>query len=350
MPEVLILTGPPSSGKSTVARALAERYDRVAHVEVDTLRHFVTPTGYVSPGKPGFERQKRLAIRNACALAVNFLAERFAVIVDDVVEDRAAFELYLEGLRPGGAPVHFVRLMPRLEACLARNQSRREGRLPAGRVEAVWREFERAGEIAGCTVDSSDLTAYATADRLQALTTSGESIVWRPGAPGSPAGAVEVVRFGPEHHEWAAELIRRHFGSERMVSRGRLYDTLSLPGLVALIDGQPAGVALYNVEDGSCELVTLASSLEGRGAATALLEALKKEAATLGCRRLWLITTNDNTPAMRFYQRRGFRLAAVHPGAVEASREIKPEIPRLGRDGIEIRDEVEFEIDLGGRR
>jgi len=330
-----------------VARALADRYDRVAHVEVDVLRHFVTPTGYVSPGKPGFERQKRLAIRNACGLAVNFLAERFAVIVDDVVADRAALELYLDGLRPGGAPVHFVRLMPRLEACLARNRERREGRMPQGRVEAVWREFERAGEFAGCTVDSSGLTAYATADRLQALTTSGESIVWRPDAAGPPGGAVEVVPFGPEHREWAAGLIRQHFGSERMVSRGRLYDTLRLPGLVALVDGQPAGLALYNVEGESCELVTLASSIEGRGAATALIEALRKQAAALGCRRLWLITTNDNTPAMRFYQRRGFRLAAVHPGAVEASRQIKPEIPRLGRDGIEIRDEVEFEIGLG---
>jgi adenylate kinase family enzyme len=179
MPEVLILSGPPGAGKSSVAQALAERYDRVAHVDVDALRHFITPTGYVAPGKPGFERQQLLATRNACSLARNFLAESIAVIIDDVVITQAQLDAYLAELKSGGAPVHFVRLLPSLEACQARNRERREGRMPAQRVEVVWREFEAAGDI-GATIDSSDLDAYATADRVQALTTSGESIVWRP--------------------------------------------------------------------------------------------------------------------------------------------------------------------------
>ena len=65
MPEVLILTGPHGRVKSSVAEALAERYDRVAHIPVDTLRHFITPTGYVAPGKPGFDRQHALAVRGS---------------------------------------------------------------------------------------------------------------------------------------------------------------------------------------------------------------------------------------------------------------------------------------------
>lgn len=181
MPEVLILTGPPSAGKSAAARALADRYDRVAHIDVDTLRHFVTPTGYVSPGKPGFERHHTLAIRNACALARNFLQERIAVIIDGVVISPEDLDLYLRELRPAGAPVHYVRLMPSLEACQARNGGRREGRQIPSRVEQVWRQFEAAGSFAGATIDSTELDAAATADRLQALTTSGQSLVWRPG-------------------------------------------------------------------------------------------------------------------------------------------------------------------------
>jgi hypothetical protein len=56
------------------------------------------------------------------------------------------------------------------------------------------------------------------------------------------------------------------------------------------------------------------------------------------------VTTNDNVDALRFYQRRGFRLRAVRPGAVDdARRTLKPEIPAVGEQGIPIRDEIELE-------
>jgi RimJ/RimL family protein N-acetyltransferase len=71
---------------------------------------------------------------------------------------------------------------------------------------------------------------------------------------------------------------------------------------------------------------------------------VQQAAHQAGCRRLWLITTNDNTAALRFYQRRGFTLAAIHCDAVSRSRQIKPEIPLIGNDGIPIRDEIELEM------
>jgi RimJ/RimL family protein N-acetyltransferase len=67
-------------------------------------------------------------------------------------------------------------------------------------------------------------------------------------------------------------------------------------------------------------------------------------AKALGARRLWLITTNDNARAQRFYERHGFRLAAVHEGALVRSRELKPEIPLVSADGTPIRDELEYEF------
>jgi chloramphenicol 3-O-phosphotransferase len=177
MADILVLTGPPASGKSSVAEALAERYDRVAHVEVDTLRHFITPTGYIPPGRPGFERQQALAVRNACALAANFIAERIAVIIDDVIVTEADLSLYLDGLKAAAAPVHVVRLMPRVEVCLERNRTRREGRMNPERVETVYREMAAVPQLRGVTIDNSELTAYQTSDKLQALTTSGQSLV-----------------------------------------------------------------------------------------------------------------------------------------------------------------------------
>ena len=85
---------------------------------------------------------------------------------------------------------------------------------------------------------------------------------------------------------------------------------------------------------------------QGQGIGTALLETVKQVALEAGCRRLWLIVTNDNLPALRFYQKRGFHLAAVYPNALEASRRLKPEIPLFGLDGIPLRDEIELELTL----
>jgi ribosomal protein S18 acetylase RimI-like enzyme len=86
---------------------------------------------------------------------------------------------------------------------------------------------------------------------------------------------------------------------------------------------------------------------EGISGGTRLLEAVVDAARAAGCRRAWLVTTNDNAAAIRFYQRRGWRLVALHAGAVDAARaSIKPEIPELGDDDIPIRDELEFELRL----
>jgi hypothetical protein len=56
-----------------------------------------------------------------------------------------------------------------------------------------------------------------------------------------------------------------------------------------------------------------------------------------------LVTTNDNLPALRLYQRHRFVLAAVRLDGVEMSRRRKPQIPATGYAGIPIRDELVLE-------
>ncbi len=116
--------------------------------------------------------------------------------------------------------------------------------------------------------------------------------------------------------------------------------------MLAWSGGQLVGAATYVIDGDDCELLTLHAGTRFTGTGSALLATVKEVARDAGCRRLWLVTTNDNVDALRFYQRRGFRLAQLRPGAVDASRDVlKPEIPRLGEHDIPLRDELELEMD-----
>lgn len=135
------------------------------------------------------------------------------------------------------------------------------------------------------------------------------------------------------------------WGGALQARRGELHDVLALPGFVVEENGEPRGIATYRVDGGECELAFIEAFEPGRGIGTALLEAVR--GAATGCRRLWLVTTNDNLDALRFYQRRGFRIVALRPGAVDEAREtLKPRIGRVGAFGIPIRDEFELELVL----
>jgi GNAT superfamily N-acetyltransferase len=153
---------------------------------------------------------------------------------------------------------------------------------------------------------------------------------------------IEIVEVDERYRVWAQELLAVEWAGPVVVTCGRLHDAGRLPGLVAIYEGQPAGLATYLIEDNSCELVTLNSLKPGFGIGSALLTEVKELAAAAGCARLWLITTNDNTAGLRFFQKQGFVLVALHREALTESRRLKPQIPLVGRDGIPLRDELEL--------
>jgi GNAT superfamily N-acetyltransferase len=106
-------------------------------------------------------------------------------------------------------------------------------------------------------------------------------------------------------------------------------------------------VLLYSVASAELEVVLIEAFETGVGIGTLLLTAARAEAVLRRCRRLWLVTTNDNRPAIEFYRRRGLRIAAVRRGAMAESRRLKPSIPLLGVGGVPIEDEIEMEIAIG---
>lgn len=127
------------------------------------------------------------------------------------------------------------------------------------------------------------------------------------------------------------------------LSLGGVVDASTLPGWLAERDGEVVGLLTYRVSGDVADIVTI-NAFAGGGVGAALVEALVAEVRGSAA-RLRVTTTNDNTRALRFYQRAGFRLTALRPGAIEESRKVKP-IPALGHDGIPIRDELELEMEL----
>ena len=145
---------------------------------------------------------------------------------------------------------------------------------------------------------------------------------------------------------WMARLLEEHWHSTQIVTRGQVHQANRLPGFVAELRGEPVGLVTYRIDGRECQVVTLNSLRAEIGVGSTLLGAAREAARVADCRRIWLITTNDNLAALRFYQKRGWRLAAIHRDALEVSRRLKPEIPHIGLDGIPLRDEIELEIPL----
>jgi ribosomal protein S18 acetylase RimI-like enzyme len=156
----------------------------------------------------------------------------------------------------------------------------------------------------------------------------------------------DIRPFTQADRGWVTAYMREQWGGSQMVTRGRMYDAATQPGFVALRESAPTGFLTYLVEGDECEITALASLAEGAGIGSALVAAAVGAARAAGCRSVYLITTNDNTHALRFYQRRGFHFAAVRIGGVDEARRLKPEIPLVGFDGIPIRDEIELAMML----
>lgn len=142
------------------------------------------------------------------------------------------------------------------------------------------------------------------------------------------------------------QILKEEWNCPPSVSKGKSIDTTVLPGFLVLDGDSVQGLVTYHTENEECEIVTLNSFEENCGIGTMLVHAVLKAAKQEHCRRLWLITTNDDCNAIRFYQKKGFELAALHKNAMEVSRRIKPAIPLIGMDGIPIRHELEFEMEL----
>ena len=151
----------------------------------------------------------------------------------------------------------------------------------------------------------------------------------------------------PADLAFVREELKRNWHDVGIWSVGRRYQGDALPGCIAFDDATSrVGLVTYHIESGDyqAEIVTLSSRLENHGVGEALLNAAVEAIRTAGCVRIYLRTTNDNLRALGFYQKRGWKLCALHKGYIDEARKRVPIIPDTGMHGIPLRDEIELEL------
>ena len=157
---MIIISGPPASGKSTVARMMADGspHERVVNLHTDDFYDFISK-GYIEPWKPESDRQNTVASRAMAACAESFASGGYEVIVDGVV---GPWHLgpWLE-VAKRGAVVYYMVLRPSLEMTIRRNANR-EKTLDAGMIEQMWTAFSDLGSYESHVLDTTEQSPAET--------------------------------------------------------------------------------------------------------------------------------------------------------------------------------------------
>lgn len=158
------------------------------------------------------------------------------------------------------------------------------------------------------------------------------------------AKQIEIQEFQKDKR--VADFFVEQWGKDFIISGEEKLYGKDLPGFVVVENDKIIGLLTYNLKNNECEIVTLNSLKPNSGLGTALIDSMINKAKEIGITRLWLMTTNDNTDAMRFYQKRGFIVKGINVNAIQKSRNLGQPIPEIGNHGIPIRDEIILEYTL----
>ncbi len=163
-PAIIVVSGIQGAGKTTVARSLAERFERGVHIEADALQRMIVSGGeWAGAGEAGeltseAARQLRLRLHNACLLARSFFESGFTAVVDDIIIGER-FGHLRDDL--AGLPFRLVVLAPGVATVIARDRARKK---TTGEEWARYLDREQRETMTGhgMWVDSSEQTAAKT--------------------------------------------------------------------------------------------------------------------------------------------------------------------------------------------
>jgi chloramphenicol 3-O-phosphotransferase len=178
---VLLLTGPPGSGKTTTARLIATRTARGVHVEADSFFDFVRG-GYVEPWRPESHPPNETVMQAVAAAAATYADGGYTTVVEGIILPRWFLTPLSSALAGLGHSVSYVILRARLQTCIARASARSDGELSnADVITQIWNDFADVGplethvievdnmdpeEVATVVIDRSRSESTASANRV----------------------------------------------------------------------------------------------------------------------------------------------------------------------------------------
>ncbi len=156
----------------------------------------------------------------------------------------------------------------------------------------------------------------------------------------------KITKIDDNFQNEVINILTKEWGSSLIISKGKKYYINRLPGFILLVDNKIQGIITYFIKNKKCEIITLNCFIENKGIGTKLINKLKEVAKEKNCKRILLVTTNDNIKAIMFYQKKGFEIKKINFNIIKKSRKLKPEIPEKGFYDIPILHEIEFELKL----
>lgn len=174
MTDVVIITGSPGSGKSTVARLLAQQYPLCALLHTDDFWHHIVRGG-IAPYLPEADEQNQTVVGVIASTAFGYAAGGYTTIVDGIVGPWMLHHYRRIAAQHPEVAMHYIALRPDRKTALDRAQQRTspDALVEAGPIIDLWEQFSDLGDLDHHTVDTTHLSVEDSVESVREALASG---------------------------------------------------------------------------------------------------------------------------------------------------------------------------------